>query len=85
MFTMDKINQLLDVIAVFSKNGVQPFRVRRGNQAYQVKQVSHQWREKINGRTIIHFQVRLDCGDYWHLAYHSDGPYWYLEDLNFGV
>ena len=71
--------ETVDVIAIFTKEGISPRVIRWGRQRYKILQVnlSHSIRD---GAVRIYFFSVSDGANSWKLGFNTESLKWWIED-----
>lgn len=64
----ETINEPVSVILLLEHNNTRPYRIKWRNQRYQVKSVSHVWREKVGSNHELHIACETTTATSMHLA-----------------
>jgi len=76
----EKINEPIEVMATFRKEGAEPMTFKWGNTYYQVNKVNLVHTEHDGREKIYYFSVSNDATSY-RLSFRSESLKWMLEEM----
>lgn len=76
----ERVNEPIEVLAAFHKDGTKPMTFKWGNRCYQVKKVDLVHTEHDGREKIYYFCVSSDAMAY-RLSFRSESLRWMLEEI----
>jgi hypothetical protein len=76
----EKINEPIEVLAAFRREGAEPMRFKWGNRYYQVNKVNLVHTEHDGREKIYYFSVSNEATSY-RLSFRSESLTWMLEEM----
>ena len=83
---MQIIDEPISVIASFNpslSSKIKPVKFLWGKRAFEIKEITYQWKTK-EGRTVIHHFSATDGRTLYEISFNSDTLMWKLEALETG-
>lgn len=83
---METVDEPISVIASFNPSlscKIKPIKFLWGKRAFEIKEITYQWKTTEGRRVIHHFSV-TDGGTLYEISFNSDTLLWKLEALETG-
>jgi hypothetical protein len=74
----ESLDEFIDVLSVFTAQGMEPVRFRRQGTVYRVIRVSGRWHSREGSTLLHHFSVECAGGESFELSYDPRATRWSL-------